>query len=74
MHIRRFILSVDYSKMTVVQLREKAKEIGLRSVTSFKKAELVQLLTDIQAKEEAKARQSKKSELSKKKKLQRLMK
>jgi transcription termination factor Rho len=48
-------LSVDYSKMTLVQLRAKAKEIGLRSATSFKKAELVMLLTEIQIKEDAKA-------------------
>ena len=47
-------MSVDYSKMTLVQLRAKAKEIGLRSVTSFKKAELVLLLTEIQMKEDAK--------------------
>ncbi len=47
-------MSVDYAKMTLVQLRAKAKEIGLRSVTSFKKAELVELLGDIQKKEEAK--------------------
>lgn len=49
-------MSVDYSKMTLVELRAKAKEIGLRSVTSFKKAELVELLTGIQAKEVAKAK------------------
>lgn len=48
-------MSVDYSKMTLVQLRAKAKEIGLRSATSFKKAELVMLLTEIQIKEDAKA-------------------
>ena len=47
-------MSVDYSKMKLPELREKAKSIGLRSVTTFKKAELVQLLTDIQSKEEAK--------------------
>ncbi|PKM65316.1 MAG: transcription termination factor Rho [Firmicutes bacterium HGW-Firmicutes-2] len=41
--------------MTLVQLRAKAKEIGLRSATSFKKAELVMLLTEIQIKEDAKA-------------------
>lgn len=49
-------MSLDYSKMTLVQLRAEAKIIGLRSVTSFKKAELVQLLSDIKTKEEAKAR------------------
>lgn len=56
-------MSVEYSKMTLVQLRAKAKEIGLRSVTSFKKAELVQLLSDIQAKEEAKIRLAEKKEV-----------
>ncbi|MDF1617873.1 transcription termination factor Rho [Petrocella sp. FN5] len=45
--------------MTLVQLRAKAKEIGLRSVTSFKKAELVMLLTEIQMKEDAKAHEKK---------------
>ena len=48
-------MSIDYSKMTLAQLRELAKELGMRSVTSFKKAELVALLSGVQEKEEAKA-------------------
>lgn len=52
----------DYSKFTLAELRKKAKEIGLRSVTSFKKAELVQLLTEV---EEKKKEKEKKEELQK---------
>lgn len=47
-------MSVDYSKMLVKELREKAEKIGIMNAKSFKKKELVQLLTDIQVKEEAK--------------------
>jgi len=47
-------LSVDYSKMLVKELREKAEKIGIMNAKSFKKKELVQLLTGIQSKEEAK--------------------
>ncbi len=47
-------MSIDYSKMTLAQLREKAKELGMRSVSTFRKGELVKLLSDIQEKEEKK--------------------
>jgi len=36
--------SVDYSTMTVVELREAAKEKGLTGYTSLKKVELIALL------------------------------
>jgi transcription termination factor Rho len=44
-------VDTDYSKLTLVQLRKEAKEIGLVSVTGFKKAELVQLLSDVEKKQ-----------------------
>lgn len=47
-------MSTEYHNYTLAELRKKAKEIGIRSVTKFKKAELIQLLTEIQAKQEAK--------------------
>lgn len=47
-------MAMDYAKMTLVQLREKAKELGMRSVTTFKKGELVELLSNIQEKEDKK--------------------
>lgn len=37
-------VSVDYSKMTVAELKAAAKEKGLTGYTSLKKAELVELL------------------------------
>lgn len=46
-------MSVDYSKMYVKELRERAEKIGIMNAKSFKKKELAQLLTNIQAKAEA---------------------
>ena len=62
---RRFILSVDYSKMLVKELREKAEEIGIMDAKTFKKKELAQLLTNIQAKKEQR-REEKEAEEKKK--------
>lgn len=47
-------MTIDYSKMLVKELREKAEEIGIMNAKSFKKKELAQLLSNIQVKEEAK--------------------
>ena len=38
--------SIDYESMTVVQLRELAKERGLTDYSSLNKADLIQLLKD----------------------------
>ncbi len=57
---RRLVLTVDYSKMLVKELREKAEEIGVMNAKSFKKKELVQLLTDIQSKEALKRQEAEK--------------
>ncbi|GKX28034.1 hypothetical protein SH1V18_05140 [Vallitalea longa] len=45
-------MSTDFKKFTLAELRKKAKEIGIRSVTTFKKAELVQILTEVEAKQQ----------------------
>ncbi|WP_273325384.1 transcription termination factor Rho [Vallitalea guaymasensis] len=47
-------MSTDFKKFTLAELRKKAKEIGIRSVTTFKKAELVQILTEVEAKQQGK--------------------
>ncbi len=47
-------MSTDFKKMTLAVLRKLGKEIGIRSITTFKKAELVQILTEIEAKQEEK--------------------
>lgn len=47
-------MSTDFKKMTLAQLRQLGKEIGIRSITTFKKAELVQILTEIEAKKQEK--------------------
>ncbi|MDA3846795.1 MAG: Rho termination factor N-terminal domain-containing protein, partial [Vallitaleaceae bacterium] len=44
-------VSADFSTLTLAQLRAKAKDLGMVSVTGFKKAELIQLLTDVAEKE-----------------------
>ena len=38
--------SIDYESMTVVQLRELARERGLTGYSSLNKADLIQLLRD----------------------------
>ena len=38
--------SIDYESMTVVQLRELARERGLTGYSSLNKADLIQLLKD----------------------------
>ena len=38
--------TIDYESMTVVQLRELAKERGLTGYSSLNKADLIQLLKD----------------------------
>ena len=38
--------NIDYESMTVVQLRELAKERGLTGYSSLNKADLIQLLKD----------------------------
>lgn len=43
-------MQTDYSKYTLAELRRAAKEIGIVSLTGFKKSELIQLLTDVEAK------------------------
>lgn len=47
-------MSKDYSKLTLAQLRSEAKELGMVSVTGFKKAELVELLTGVAEKAKSK--------------------
>ena len=38
-------VSVDYSKMTVAELKEAAKKAGIKGITGMKKADLVEALT-----------------------------
>ncbi len=57
-------MSIDYSKMTLKELKEVAKELGIRKLSQFKKAELVLLLTGIDEKQLAK--EEKETEKSKK--------
>ncbi|MCT4596838.1 MAG: transcription termination factor Rho [Vallitalea sp.] len=45
-------MSTDFNKFTLAELRVKAKEIGIRSITTFKKAELVKILTEVEAKKQ----------------------
>lgn len=40
---------MDYTKMKVAELRETAEKKGLRDISGLKKAELVELLTNIDA-------------------------
>jgi len=47
----------DYSKYSLAELRLEAKSVGMVRVTGFKKAELAQLLTEIQAKKVIKQEQ-----------------
>ena len=47
-------MKTNYSKMKVAQLREIATELGILDVKNFKKAELVQLLAEIEEKKEEK--------------------
>ncbi len=49
-------MSTDFKKMTLAELRKLGKEIGIRSITTFKKAELVQILSEIEAKQQEKER------------------
>lgn len=43
-------MSIDYSKYSLAELRKAAKELGIVSVTGFKKTELIQLLLEVEAK------------------------
>lgn len=43
-------MNTDYSKYTLAELRKAAKELGIVSVTGFKKSELIQLLSNIELK------------------------
>jgi transcription termination factor Rho len=61
-------VTIDYSKLTLAELRKKAKEIGLRSVTSFRKGELVQLLTEVEAKKTEKVSEEKETNVVNKEK------
>lgn len=61
-------MTIDYSKLTLAELRKKAKEIGLRSVTSFRKGELVQLLTEVEAKKTEKVSEEKETNVVNKEK------
>jgi transcription termination factor Rho len=47
-------VQTDYSKYTLAELRKAAKSIGIVSVTGFKKNELIQLLTEVEAKNQEK--------------------
>ena len=55
---------MDYTKMKVAELRETAEKKGLRDISGLKKAELVELLTNIDAR--LKARSEKKKDDEKK--------
>ena len=39
------LATVDYSSMTVAELKAAAKEAGIKGYTSLKKAELIEALT-----------------------------
>ncbi len=43
----------DYTTMSLAELREKAKEIGIKSVTKFRKEELIRLINEYSAEAEA---------------------
>ncbi|MCT4542262.1 MAG: transcription termination factor Rho [Vallitalea sp.] len=45
-------MSTDFTKVTLAELRKKAKELGIRSITKFKKAELIQILKEVETKVE----------------------
>ncbi|PKM50857.1 MAG: transcription termination factor Rho [Firmicutes bacterium HGW-Firmicutes-7] len=47
-------MNTDYSKFTLAELRQAAKAIGIVSLTGFKKSELIQLLTNVEAKNQEK--------------------
>ncbi|MBC7960996.1 MAG: transcription termination factor Rho [Vallitaleaceae bacterium] len=47
-------MSTDYSGLTLAELRQAAKALGMVSVTGFKKSELAQLLTDVEARKQEK--------------------
>lgn len=51
-------MSTDYSNYTLAQLRQAAKSIGMVSVTGFKKAELIQLLSEVEMKKQNKESKS----------------
>lgn len=51
-------MQTDYSKYTLAELRKAAKAIGIVSLTGFKKNELIQLLTDLEAKNQDKQQAS----------------
>ena len=43
---------MDYSKCTLVELRQMAKELGVEKVSTFKKEELIELLQNTESKGE----------------------
>ena len=60
-------MSTDFKKFTLAELRKKAKEIGIRSITTFKKAELVQILSEVEAKKQDETKnEESKNEVTKK--------
>ena len=38
---------MDYSKCTLVELRQMAKELGVKSVSTLKKEDLIELLSGV---------------------------
>ncbi len=53
---------MDYTKMKVAELRETAEKKGLRDISGLKKAELVELLTNIDARLKALSEKKKDAE------------
>ncbi|PKM94007.1 MAG: transcription termination factor Rho [Firmicutes bacterium HGW-Firmicutes-1] len=47
-------MNTDYSKFSLAELRQAAKAIGIVSLTGFKKSELIQLLTNVEVKNQEK--------------------
>jgi transcription termination factor Rho len=56
-------MNKQYDSMTLVQLRELAKKLGLKNITSLKKSELIQKIKDYEAEEVENAPQGKLTEM-----------